>query len=179
MNFSNIAVCCTFIPLNLFFGVLAHILTLFWEVSYDSLEWTRLATTYKLLTLKLLHHPIPKQNLHHLSSRTDPLGAPHDLTHFEYTGPLNFTTERGPGKPFPWVSGLCTWWGEGSPSLPPAALDQRQETWAVPCNSSSPHLLGNEWKWGEHMEPKQMVGWIPWCVRHRELHKAEALAPTV
>lgn len=86
MSFSNIVVCLTFISLNFFFRVLAPILTVLEEVSYDSLEGTCLATTYKLLTLKLLHLPIPKQNLYCLSSRTDPFRASHYLTHLRYPG---------------------------------------------------------------------------------------------
>ena len=70
MSFPSTAICFTFIPLSLFFWVLA-----------DSLEWTCLAPNYKLLTLKLLHYSIPKQNLHHLSSKTDSLQVPHYATH--------------------------------------------------------------------------------------------------
>ena len=113
MSFSSIAIYFTFIPLNLFFQVLAPIFTLFWEVPYESLEWTCLAPNYKLLTLKLLHHPIPKQNLHHLSSKTDPLQAPHYMTHVGFPGPSSLTIGGSPGQPSSWVSGLCLWWGVG------------------------------------------------------------------
>ena len=82
MSFPSTAICFTFIPLSLFFWVLAPIPPpRFWEFPYDSLEWTCLAPNYKLLTLKLLHHSIPKQNLHHLSSKTDSLQVPHYATH--------------------------------------------------------------------------------------------------
>ena len=177
MSFPSTVICFTFIPLSLFFWVLAPIspppllrisLWFTWMNMFGSqLQIAHIKITSSLNSQTKFTSSQLQDRFSSSPSLCDPCWVPRAIDKEVRASPtLGSLAYAHDGERHPW------------PSVP-KTLDQCQKTWTVSCNPSSPHLLGNEWKWAEHKGTKQMVGRIPYWMLSRELHEAEALAPTV